>query len=76
MVQRRFDSLYSQGFARIAAGVPHLKPAEPEFNTDRTLALARQASDNLAAVVVFPELGLSAYAIDDLLHQAALLDGV
>ena len=73
---RRFDSLYSHGFARIAAAVPHLKPADPEFNTDRTLALARQASDDRAAVVVFPELGISAYAIDDLLHQQALQDGV
>ena len=27
-------------------------------------------------MVVFPELGISAYAIDDLLHQSALLDGV
>jgi NAD+ synthase (glutamine-hydrolysing) len=76
MPKRRFDSLYSQGFARIAAAVPHLRPAEPEFNTDRTLALAAQASDAHAAVVAFPELGLSAYAIDDLLHQQALLDGV
>ena len=73
---RRFDSLYSHGFARIAAAVPHLKPADPEFNTDRTIALAEQASERHAAVVVFPELGISAYAIDDLLHQSALLDGV
>jgi NAD+ synthase (glutamine-hydrolysing) len=76
MARRRFDSLYSHGFARIAAAVPHLRPAEPEFNTDRTLALARQASDAHAAVVVFPELGISAYAIDDLLHQMALTDAV
>src|SRR3954447_16107627 len=76
MPKRRFDSLYSQGFARIAAAVPHLRPAAPEFNTDRTLALARDASDAHAAVVAFPELGLSAYAIDDLLHQQALTDGV
>ncbi len=73
---RRFDSLYSHGFARIAAAVPHVKPAEPVFNAERTLALARQASERHVAVVVFPELGLSAYAIDDLLHQQALTDAV
>jgi NAD+ synthase (glutamine-hydrolysing) len=71
-----YESLYTHGFARVAAAVPHLKPADPAFNVERTLPLARQASENRAALVVFPELGLSAYAIDDLLHQAALNDGV
>jgi NAD+ synthase (glutamine-hydrolysing) len=71
-----FDSLYSHGFARVAAAVPLLKPAEPAYNAERTLALARQAHDEQAALIVFPELGLSAYAIDDLLHQAALNDAV
>jgi NAD+ synthase (glutamine-hydrolysing) len=75
-MDRPFDSLYSHGFARVAAAVPHLRPAEPDFNAERTLALARRASAEDAALVVFPELGLSAYAIDDLLHQAALLDAV
>jgi NAD+ synthase (glutamine-hydrolysing) len=71
-----FASLYSHGFARVATAVPHMRIGEPEFNADRTLALARQASDDHAAVVIFPELGLSGYSIDDLLHQTALLDGV
>ena len=34
-----FDSLYTHGFARVAAAVPHLRPAEPVFNVERTLAL-------------------------------------
>jgi NAD+ synthase (glutamine-hydrolysing) len=72
----QFSSLYSHGFARVAAAVPHMRIGEPAFNAERTLALARQASDDHAALVVFPELGLSGYSIDDLLHQAALLDGV
>src|SRR4051795_12595088 len=71
-----FDSLYRHGFARVAAGVPHLRPAEPKFNVERTLGLAQRAADEQAVLVVFPELGLSAYAIDDLLHQDALNDGV
>jgi NAD+ synthase (glutamine-hydrolysing) len=73
---RPFASLYSHGFARVAAAVPHMRIAEPAYNAERTLALARQASDEHAALVVFPELGLSGYSIDDLLHQEALLDGV
>src|SRR6516165_4305103 len=73
---RPFASLYRQGFARLAAAVPHMRIGEPAFNAEHTLALARQASDERAALVVFPELGLSGYSIDDLLHQRALLEGV
>jgi NAD+ synthase (glutamine-hydrolysing) len=71
-----FGSLYSHGFVRVAAAVPHVRVAEPAFNAERTLALARQASDSGAALVVFPELGLSAYTNDDLFHQEALLRAV
>ena len=71
-----YDSLYTHGFARVAAAVPHLKPADPAYNVERTLALAEQAAADHAVLAVFPELGLSAYAIDDLLHQSALNDGV
>jgi NAD+ synthase (glutamine-hydrolysing) len=74
--EQPFDSLYAHGFARIAAAVPDVRVADPDFNTQRTLELARQASDAGAAVAVFPELGISSYAIDDLLHQQALLGSV
>jgi NAD+ synthase (glutamine-hydrolysing) len=60
----------------VAAAVPHVRIGDPEFNAGRTLALAEQASEANAALVIFPELGISGYSIDDLLHQAALLDAV
>jgi NAD+ synthase (glutamine-hydrolysing) len=75
-MQRPFASLYTHGFARVAAAVPHLRPAEPAFNAERTLALAQRASEDRAALIAFPELGISAYAIDDLFHQEALTDAV
>jgi NAD+ synthase (glutamine-hydrolysing) len=68
-----FHSLYSHGFARVAAAVPHVRVAEPAFNAERTIALTEKAADADAALVVFPELGISAYSIDDLFHQDALL---
>lgn len=71
-----FASLYSHGFVRVAAAVPHMRIGDPAFNAERTLALAGQASDAHAALVIFPELGISGYSIDDLLHQTALLDAV
>jgi len=71
-----FNSLYSHGFVRIAAAVPNVRIADPAFNAQRTVELAGRASDQHAALVVFPELGLSGYAIDDLLHQQSLTDAV
>jgi NAD+ synthase (glutamine-hydrolysing) len=60
----------------VATAVPRVHIAEPELNTEHTLALARQASEAHAALVVFPELGLSGYSIEDLFHQQAVTDGV
>jgi NAD+ synthase (glutamine-hydrolysing) len=71
-----FNSLYSHDFVRLAAAVPRVAVGDPVFNGAETLRLARQAHDQYAALVAFPELGLSAYAIDDLLQQDALLDSV
>jgi NAD+ synthase (glutamine-hydrolysing) len=71
-----FDSLYGHGFVRVAAAVPEVRIADPAFNARRTIELARQAADAGAAVVVFPELGLSGYSIEDLLHQQALQQAV
>ncbi|HEX4795644.1 MAG TPA: NAD(+) synthase [Humisphaera sp.] len=71
---RPFDSLYRHGFARVSVCVPKVKVAAPAFNAEQTLALARAAHDDHAALALFPELGLSAYSNEDLFHQDALLD--
>jgi len=71
---RRFDSIYSHGFIRVAVGVPTLRVADPAFNAEETLRLARQAHAEHAVLALFPELGLSAYSNDDLFQQDALLD--
>src|SRR5512145_616800 len=69
-----FHSLYAHGFARVAVCVPRVRVAAPAFNAERTVAMARDAAADGAALVLFPELGLSAYANEDLFHQDALLD--
>ena len=71
-----FYSIYRHGFVRVAVCVPNVRVADPEFNTEHTLGLACKASDAGAAIALFPELGISSYAIDDLLQQEALMDGV
>lgn len=69
-----FQSIYAHGFARAAVCIPHVRVADPNFNAEHTLALARGASDLGAAVALFPELGISAYSNEDLFHQDVLLD--
>jgi NAD+ synthase (glutamine-hydrolysing) len=48
-------------------------PGDPGFNAAETLELAKQGHARGVDLMLFPELGLSAYAIDDLLLQDALL---
>lgn len=71
-----FHSIYSHGLIRAAVCIPFGRVADPAYNVERTLALARRASECSAAVALFPELGLSAYSNDDLFQQDALLDSV
>jgi NAD+ synthase (glutamine-hydrolysing) len=71
---RVFFNLYRHDFARIAVAVPLVRVADPVFNARETIALMREADKQHALVALFPELGLSAYACDDLFQQQALLD--
>ena len=73
-MHRPYHSIYTQGFVRATVAVPFVKVADPEYNVGRTLRLAHHASEARAAIVLFPELGISAYANEDLFHQDALLD--
>ncbi|MGH7505023.1 MAG: nitrilase-related carbon-nitrogen hydrolase, partial [Longimicrobiales bacterium] len=73
---RPFDSIYSHGYVRAAVAVPFVRVADPAYNVERTIGLARRAAVEHAAVVLFPELGISAYSCEDLFHQDALLAGV
>ncbi len=69
-----FTNLYRHGFARVAVAVPRIRVANPAFNAQQTVDLMSQVAATGATLVLFPELGLSAYTCDDLFHQRALLD--
>jgi NAD+ synthase (glutamine-hydrolysing) len=71
-----FDSIYRHGFARVAAGVPKVNVSAVADNVAATVELAEAAHRRDAAMIVFPELGLSGYSNDDLFFQDALLDAV
>ncbi|MBO9546143.1 NAD(+) synthase [Caulobacter sp.] len=71
-----FFSPYRHGFVRVATAVPKVKLADPAANAQSVLAMASEAHEAGVAVIVFPELGLTGYTIDDLLQQEVLLDAV
>jgi len=67
-----FFSPFSHGFLRVATATPRCHIADPRKNAEETLQLALRAEQQAADLVVFPELGLSAYTNDDLFLQEAL----
>ena len=69
-----FYSPYTHGFVRACVCVPFLRVADPAYNAQQTVELAKRASERGAALALFPELGLSAYTNEDLFHQDALLE--
>ena len=71
-----FLSLYRHGFARLAACTVPVSLADPQANLRAILDAAGRCHTQGVAVALFPELGLSGYAIDDLLLQDAVLDAV
>jgi NAD+ synthase (glutamine-hydrolysing) len=71
-----FRSIYRHGLARVAACTTRCTLADPAANAAEILGAAGVCHDRGVALAVFPELGISGYAISDLLHQSALLDGV
>ncbi|MCV7401335.1 NAD(+) synthase [Mycobacterium fragae] len=71
-----FYNAYSQGFARVAACTHHTTIGDPVANAASVLRLARECHDDGVGLVVFPELTLSGYSIEDILLQDTLLDAV
>ena len=76
MASHPFYSIHRHGFVRVAACTPRTHVADPASNARETLEVMRQGHEKSCDLMVFPELGISAYAIDDLLLQDALLDAV
>jgi len=66
----------THNFLRVGVCTPRVRPADVTANGAETERLIREGAAAGCSVMLFPELGLSAYAIDDLLLQATLLDAV
>jgi NAD+ synthase (glutamine-hydrolysing) len=74
MTQHRFHSIHRHGLIRVGACTPLATVGDPAANAEATIALARQGHAEGADLLVFPELNLSSYAIDDLHLQDALCE--
>ena len=66
-----FYSIHAHGLVRVAAGTPAASVGDALFNADATIAMAREADAAGVDLLVYPELNLTSYAIDDLHLQTA-----
>jgi len=61
------------GFVKVAAVTPDIRVADVAYNVEQIMALASEAYEKDARVIVFPELCVTGYTCGDLFTQDALL---
>ena len=69
-----FYDMRRHGFVRVATSTPKTRTADVAYNIKGIIAEAERAHEAGVDLVLFPELCISSYAIDDLHLQTALLD--
>lgn len=62
------------GLVRVAAGIPQVRIADPDWNVRQIENLILQAQNQKAEILVTPELSLTGYTCADLFQQQILLD--
>ncbi|MBU1108838.1 MAG: NAD(+) synthase [Candidatus Riflebacteria bacterium] len=73
-MQKSFFNPFVHGFFRCAAATPLVGLARPMHNASCQIIMLKQCHEKHVGVVVFPELSLSGYSLQDLFHQQSLLD--
>ena len=71
-----FFDMHSHGFVRLATSTPKVRTADVPYNAAGIIEQAKKAHAQHVDLLLYPELCLSSYALDDLHIQAALLDSV
>ena len=66
-----FYAIHTHGLIRVAAATPRASVGDTGANAEATIALAHEADAKGVDLVVFPELNITSYAIDDLHLQSA-----
>ncbi len=73
MKGNRFKSIHAHGLVRVGACTPSASAGDIAANAASHIALAKQGDAAGADLLLFPELGINGYAIDDLHLQDAVL---
>jgi len=73
MAKHPFYSIHSHGLVRVGACTPRATVGDIAANTASHIALAKQGDAAGADLLVFTELGITGYALDDLHLQDAVL---
>ena len=63
------------GFIRVAAATPEIRVADCEYNRKQVERMLKEAWEQKARIVVFPELCMTGYTCGDLFLQELLLSG-
>ena len=71
MTDHPFHDIHTHGFARVAVATSIASVGDVARNAAETIALAKQAHEAGTDLVVYPELNVTSYAIDDLHLQDA-----
>jgi NAD+ synthase (glutamine-hydrolysing) len=61
------------GFLRVGAAIPELHIANIDFNVNAILKLMKKAKNQGVQILVFPEMAITGYTINDLIQQETLL---
>jgi len=72
MARHRFHSIHAHGMVRVGACTPNASVGDVAANTASHIALAKQGDAAGADLLLFPELSITGYAIDDLHLQDAM----
>lgn len=72
MAKHRFHSIHSHGLVRVGSCTPHASAGDIAANTASHVDLAREGDAAGADLLLFPELSITSYAIDDLHLQDAV----
>jgi NAD+ synthase (glutamine-hydrolysing) len=73
MGKHPFYAIHAHNMVRVGACTPLATVGDPAANAEATIALARQGDADGADLLLFPELNVTSYAIDDLHLQDTIL---
>ena len=64
----------NHGFVKVAAAIPSVRVADPQYNVEQIESLVIQAEGKGIEIICLPELSLTSYSCGDLFGQQLLLD--